>query len=104
MLNNINDSNFNSFEERGSYLLYFYSDTCRYCKTTAPAVESFAEGGNAPAVGKANIAESSGLCSKFRIKSVPTVVYVKDGVEHSRISGNCSKRDIEKAVFGVSEG
>ena len=69
MLENINDKTYKSIKGASEYLLYFYSESCRPCKMTSPAVEAFARDYPEVVVGKANAEETSELCDFFGIRT-----------------------------------
>lgn len=102
MIEYINDDNSKSLEGAEAFLLYFYSEGCRPCAAASSAVEAFALDNAELTVGKAEASTAPALCSRYRVRSVPTLVFVKDGAEVSRISGKCTRDDIAKAVFGSS--
>jgi thioredoxin 1 len=82
-------------------LLDFYSDTCIPCKKMAGPlgdVEDAYEG--RLYVYKVNVNYDADLAAQFKVMSAPTLVFLVDGEEKSRLSGAANKEQIE----GLFEG
>ncbi len=79
-------------------ILDFYSEGCAPCRAARPAVKLAKE--KLPQVEFRDIDASANgeLCDRYRIKSVPTLIYLRDGEEMRRISGVPSARDIVEMV------
>lgn len=96
MIKYFNDTNFNGEQIDSNCVLYFYSEQCRPCRTASSEVSAAAEAMPQVTVGKIETSTSSVLCDKFNVRHVPTVVFVKDGKEVSRLDGKIKKDEIEK--------
>ena len=68
-------------------LLDFYADWCGPCRMVGPIIEEIANERDDIVVGKVNVDEEPELARKFGIMSIPTVVFLKDGVEVDRKIG-----------------
>ena len=80
-------------------LVDFYADWCGPCKMMAPIVEQLAEQYNGQAViGKLNIDDEPFVASRYRVLSIPTLMFFKDGKEVDRIVGAVDKTDIEEKL------
>ncbi len=69
-------------------LVDFYADWCRPCWQLAPTIEQLAtqyEG--RAAVRKVNVDRHSELAGRYGIRSIPTVLFFKDGKEVQRLVG-----------------
>lgn len=85
----------------GPALLEFGSPWCGYCRRTAPLVEqSFAEH---PAIRHIRIEDGSGrpLGRSFGVKLWPTLIFLKDGREVSRLVRPTDVRDITAAMKAI---
>ena len=76
-------------------LLDFWAPWCGPCRMVAPIVEEIAGQRDDIVVGKVNVDEEMELAVKFGIVSIPTLVYLKDGMEVDKIVGYRPKADIE---------
>ena len=66
----------------------FWADWCGPCKMLSPVIESI--GGQYEGkvlVGKVNVDEEPELARRFGVMSIPTVVFLKNGVEVERKVG-----------------
>ena len=83
-------------------LIDFYADWCGPCRVMSPAIESLMNEHNSEGseveIKKANVDQEPDLTSKYSIRSIPTLVFVKDGVETDRLSGVQSKDVISKKI------
>lgn len=81
-------------------LLDFYSDTCIPCKRMAGLlgdVEDEYEG--KIHVYKVNVNYDGALAEKYHVMSAPTLIFLVNGEEKSRLAGAAGKEDIVK-LFG----
>ena len=76
-------------------LLDFWAPWCGPCRMVAPLVEEIAAERDDVIIGKVNVDEEMELAVKFGIVSIPTLVYLKDGMEVDKIVGYRPKSDIE---------
>ena len=76
-------------------LLDFWATWCGPCRMIGPIVEEIASEREDVIVGKVNVDEEMELAVKFGIVSIPTLVYLKDGMEVDKLVGYRPKADIE---------
>lgn len=61
-------------------LVDFWAEWCGPCKMVGPIVDEIAKEYEGKAkVGKVNVDENPGISAKFGIRSIPTILYIKDG-------------------------
>ena len=66
----------------------FWADWCGPCKMLSPVVESIGSQYEGKVlVGKVNVDEEPELARRFGVMSIPTVVFLKNGVEVERKVG-----------------
>lgn len=97
----LNDSNFSAEIKKGLILVDFWADWCMPCKIIAPTLNEIAnEMEGKVRIGKLNIEQFPTPANKFQVRSIPTLILFKNGVEVNRIVGvkpkAILKREIEK--------
>ena len=65
----------------------FYADWCGPCKMVAPILEEILEEYSDVEVYKVNIDEEPEIAKDFSVKSIPTIVSFKGGLEHKKVVG-----------------
>lgn len=84
----ISKDNFNAVKGQDKpVLLDFYADWCGPCQIVSPIIDEIAEERNDIVVGKVNVDASPDLAAEFGIYSIPTLVVIKDGKVHNKVSG-----------------
>jgi len=81
----------------------FYADWCNPCKAMSPAIQSlqeeFPEGNESGVtITKVNVDSEPDIAKKYNIRSIPTLVFVKEGVEQERASGTKTKDFIKERI------
>ena len=80
-------------------LIDFYADWCGPCKALAPTLEKFAEDNKDKVkVVKVNVDESPNLSAAFGIRSIPTLVTMKDNQALYGAVGNLPREALDKLV------
>jgi thioredoxin 1 len=88
---------------QGPTLIQFGTDWCGFCKAADPLVNNVLD--DYPEVRHLKIEDGSGrpLGRSFRIKLWPTLVFMRDGVELSRLVRPGNVSDIEEAFEGMMQ-
>jgi thioredoxin 1 len=76
---------------------YFTADWCQPCKKTRPVVEEI----NRESINKFQIIDvdlEMELVKRFEIRSVPTFILLKDGIEIKRITGAQTREQLEEFI------
>lgn len=90
----INDSNYSEIVEKEEKLvvLDFWAQWCGPCKQIGPIIEELAEEYTGKAIiGKVDVDSSTELTSKFSIRNIPTVLFLKHGEIVDKLVGAQSK-------------
>lgn len=74
-------------------LVDFWAPWCSHCRTLEPLLEEFAENARDIRVGKVNIDEEPELAERYNIRSIPTVLLIRDGAVEGR---KTAPQDIEE--------
>lgn len=93
----LDDKNFNeAISSENGVLVDFFAPWCGPCRTMGTILEAMEEiQGN---VCKVNIDDHPDLADRYGIRSVPTLIWFKSGVEADRTTGVISKDDIKKMM------
>ncbi|MFI3294277.1 MAG: thioredoxin [Rikenellaceae bacterium] len=96
----INSNNISELEASESlFVIDFGAEWCSPCKTLAPIIEELA----AEYEGKANICkcdveENDPISTKYGVRNLPTIVFVKGGEVVDRHVGSISKVDLTTKI------
>lgn len=101
----LNEENFEQEVEKSDQLVLvdFWADWCGPCKMVGPIIDELAEEsyGNAK-IAKLNVDEQRNLARKFRVMSIPSLLFFKDGKEVDRMVGAQSKEDLQAKIDSLS--
>lgn len=75
-------------------LLDFWANWCAPCRAMSPMVEEIAAEQTHVKVGKVDVEAEKELAMRFKVRSIPTLVLVKGGVEVNRAIGMQPKGEI----------
>ena len=93
----LDDSNFDSEINKGGtpVLVDFWAPWCGPCRMIAPVLDKIADAMAGQAVvAKVNVDEAPGVASRFRVSSIPTLLFFKNGEVREQVVGLQGEADL----------
>lgn len=84
-------------------LLDFWAEWCSPCKTFSPIFQDYAKNNKEVKCLKINIDENQDTAVKYEVRSIPTIILIKDGKIIDRKIGMLSKDALHKWVSAFTE-
>lgn len=100
-LKEFKDSNFDDEVLKSDKLAIvdFWAEWCAPCSMIAPIVEELANEYNGRVnVGKLNVDENSETSTKYGIRSIPTILFFKNGAILKQVVGVRSKAELQEII------
>ena len=77
----------------------FWAEWCGPCRTIAPIVEELAEEyADRVNIGKCDVDSSDDVVAVYRVRNIPTLVFIKDGQVVDKHVGAISKNDLQAKI------
>lgn len=100
----ITDENFEAEVTKSTLpvMVDFYADWCGPCKMMSPLVAQLAEEYSGKCkIGKCNTDENPRMTGEFKVMSIPTFIFFKDGKAVDSVMGAVSKTILEEKLKQV---
>ena len=97
-INILSESNFDSLVGTKPALIDFSATWCGPCKKVAPIIEEIANENPDFFVGAIDVDMQPMLAARFQVRSIPTVILLKDGQVVKQFIGVQSKETYQKAI------
>jgi thioredoxin 1 len=98
----LTDTNFQHQTKNKIILIDFWASWCAPCRMMAPVLNEVASDltGNSH-VGKVNIEQFQSLAQKYKVRSIPTLILLKNGTEVNRFVGMKNKEFLIHQINSV---
>ena len=85
--------------EHGALVVDFWAPWCGPCRAIAPTLEALGqEYAGRVAIAKVNVDEQPILASRYQVRSIPTLLFIKDGKVVDQLVGAVPKAQLTKRM------
>ncbi|MBP7770089.1 MAG: thioredoxin [Aliarcobacter sp.] len=95
----LNKNNMEETIKEGVTLVDFWAPWCGPCRMIAPVIDQLAEQFDGTAkICKVNTEEETELMEQYQIRSIPTILFFKDGKIVDQLIGATTKEKLEEKI------
>jgi len=81
----------------------FWAEWCQPCRAIAPALEELAQESNGSvSLAKVNVDDNPQLAARYGIRSIPTILFMKDGKVMDQVIGAVPKSQMKKKLDALA--
>ena len=89
--------------QTGVMMVDFWAEWCGPCRAVAPVLESLArESEGRVTLAKVNVDEHPGLAARYGIRSIPTILFVKQGKVADQVIGAVPRAKIKEKLEALA--
>ncbi len=87
----------------GLVMVDFWAAWCGPCRAVAPVLEDLARSsGGKVTLAKVNVDENRALAARYGIRSIPTILFVKDGKVRDQVIGAVPKQELQAKLAALA--
>jgi thioredoxin 1 len=104
-LQHLNERNYDEalVAAEGVLMVDFWAEWCGPCRAIGPVLEDLARSSNGTVtLAKVNVDENPGLAARYGIRSIPTILFVKDGKVRDQVVGAVPKPQIQAKLAALA--
>lgn len=95
----LTDASFDAFvQQYGKVMVDFWAAWCGPCRVLAPVVEEIALAHPEVRVAKVDVDANPAVAARYRVSSIPTLVFLREGKEAGRQTGAVPRGVLESAL------
>ena len=99
------DSNFVEKTTEGVSVVDFWAEWCGPCRMITPIIEELADDYDGKVtVGKMNVDHNQTVPFKFKVRSIPTILVMKDGEVFDKQVGVTTKKALQDKIEAALQG
>ena len=88
---------------QGLMMVDFWAEWCGPCRAIAPVLEDLTrESAGTVTLAKVNVDENPGLAARYGIRSIPTILLVKQGKVADQVIGAVPKSQLKKKLDALA--
>ncbi len=89
----------------GLAMVDFWAEWCGPCRAIAPVLDELVEASNGQVtLMKVNVDESPALATRYGIRSIPTILFLRDGTVLDQVVGAVPKAVLQRHLERASRG
>lgn len=99
----VTESEFNEIVGNGHKLVVvdFFADWCMPCLMMAPIIDELAEQMEDVKFVKINVDDNKEIAEKYEVRSIPTLIFFKEGKEVDKVVGGIDAEGLEEKIEGL---
>src|SRR5262252_2431846 len=80
----------------------FWAEWCAPCRAIAPTLDELArESAGRVSLAKVNVDEHPGLAARYGVRSIPTILFMKEGAVVDQVIGAVPKAQLKKKLDAI---